>query len=281
VVSETEWSGLLVSVRDADEAAACVTAGAAIIDVKEPARGPLGRADAAVAVAVRSLAAGRVATTVACGELADGVDAIVRHAAEIIDGGVAGGGILGVKAGPAGTTIDRWRESYHRLATSLPAGTGPVAVAYADWWRAAAPPPEVILAAAAEAGAATLLIDTFDKSGPGLFATVTGETIALWRATAAAAGLRLALAGRLTAGDVAAGFRLGADICGVRSAVCRGGRQGRLDPARVRGLATLRSPGAGPGGEPPKGEARREVVGSSRPPSTRSGGGPSPARPGH
>ncbi len=238
--------GLLVSVRDAREAAATVTAGAAIIDIKEPDRGPLGRADVEVAGAVCRLVAGRAATTVACGELAAGVDAILNHVAALA---AAGGGrirSLGVKAGPAGLSFDRWEEAFGRLAAGLPGAAEPVAVAYADWWRAAAPAPELILAAAGRAGATTVLIDTFDKAGPGLLATVPVATVAAWRATAAAGGLQLALAGRLTAADVATAFRLGSDICGVRSAACRGGRRGRLDPARVRGLATLCGSGSGP-----------------------------------
>ena len=65
-------AGLLVSARSAAEAEEAVAGGAAIIDVKEPARGALGRADAAVAATIGRAVAGRTAWTVACGELADG-----------------------------------------------------------------------------------------------------------------------------------------------------------------------------------------------------------------
>ena len=44
--------GLLVSVRSVAEAQEAVAGGAAIIDVKEPSRGPLGRADAGVTAAI-------------------------------------------------------------------------------------------------------------------------------------------------------------------------------------------------------------------------------------
>ena len=40
-------AGLLVSVRSADEARTALAGGATVIDVKEPERGPLGRADPA------------------------------------------------------------------------------------------------------------------------------------------------------------------------------------------------------------------------------------------
>ena len=82
-MNESRWpQGLLVSVRDADEAELAVTAGAAIIDVKEPTHGSLGRADVAVAAAVIAQVAGRAPVTLAGGELAAGPDQIVAHLAE-------------------------------------------------------------------------------------------------------------------------------------------------------------------------------------------------------
>ncbi len=64
-----ESVGLLVSVRDAAEAAASLAGGADLIDVKEPARGPLGRADAATIAAVVQAVGGRVPVSAALGEL--------------------------------------------------------------------------------------------------------------------------------------------------------------------------------------------------------------------
>src|SRR4051812_12944434 len=63
---------LLVSVRSAAEAEAALTGGAGLIDVKEPSRGPLGRADDATIAAVVRIVAGRVPVSAALGELADG-----------------------------------------------------------------------------------------------------------------------------------------------------------------------------------------------------------------
>ena len=62
--------GLLVSVRSADEARAALAGGADVIDIKEPGRGPLGRADEATWRAVRAEVAGRVPVSAALGELA-------------------------------------------------------------------------------------------------------------------------------------------------------------------------------------------------------------------
>ena len=63
--------GLLVSVRSAAEACAALAGGAALIDVKEPAHGPLGRASDDVIRAVMDAVGGRCAVSAALGELAD------------------------------------------------------------------------------------------------------------------------------------------------------------------------------------------------------------------
>ena len=60
---------LLVSVRSAAEAEAALRGGADVIDVKEPGRGPLGRADDAVIADVVRLVAGRRPVSAALGEL--------------------------------------------------------------------------------------------------------------------------------------------------------------------------------------------------------------------
>lgn len=241
-MSGDDWRrGLLVSVRDATEAAAAAAAGADIVDVKEPAHGPLGRATVAVAAEVVAAVGGRAPVTLACGELASGSDAILAHLDRLHRLQPRGPRPVAVKAGPAGVGIEGWRESFLRLAAGLPPSIGAVAVAYADWSRAAAPHPAMILDAAVRSGAVAVLIDTFDKQGPGLFEAVDATTLRSWVGQAARVGLPVALAGRLAAADVEAAFRLGARICGVRSAACEGGRAGRVCGTRVRGLVTLAS----------------------------------------
>lgn len=232
--------GLLVSVRDQAEAVAAIAGGAAIIDVKEPARGPLGRADAAVAAEVIGAVAGLAPVTLACGELAAGSDAILAYLADVLSRLPAGvAAPVGIKAGPAGLSLDGWREAFAPLARRLPRGIEPVAVGYADAAAAASPRPESLLTEAAQMGVLTMLIDTFDKRGPGLFGAVSHESIRNWIALAADRGVALALAGRLGRADVAAAFALGADICGVRTAACHGGRRGRVSASLVTRLATL------------------------------------------
>ncbi len=229
--------GLLVSVRTADEARAAVVGGATIIDVKEPGSGPLGRASPQVTAEILAAVAGRIPVTLACGELADGVEPIADHLREVcrlltpaLTAPVA------VKAGPAGLAAECWVNAFERLASALPEGIELVAVAYADHEHALSPAPGAILAAAQAAGAATVLIDTCDKAGPGLFELVSADAVGRWAADARRDGLWLALAGRLTAGDLERAVRLGCDVVGVRSAACVGGRAGRIDADLVARL---------------------------------------------
>src|SRR5262245_46480914 len=65
-------TGLLVSVRSVAEARIALEAGVDLLDVKEPNRGPLGRADWQVIADVARCMAGRVPMSAALGELRDG-----------------------------------------------------------------------------------------------------------------------------------------------------------------------------------------------------------------
>jgi uncharacterized protein (UPF0264 family) len=216
------WRGLLVSVRDADEARAALVGGAALIDVKEPARGPLGAADALVVAAIVAEVGGRVPWTIACGELAEPeCVAAARRAWPSLAGGVP----AGAKAGPAGLGLAAWRREFAAFAAAVPPGCAAVAVAYADAAAAAAPEPVAIIAAAAAMGCTVVLVDTFDKVAPGLLATARGRELAAKCVAAAhGAGMCVALAGRLSIGQIPAAMALGADVVAVRSAVCGGDR---------------------------------------------------------
>ncbi len=229
------WQGLLVSVRDAAEAGDAVAGGAAIIDVKEPARGPLGAADCEIAAAVARAIGGATPWTLACGELAVGDAATwaIR---------VCGAAVIrpaAAKAGPAGLSAGEWRHAFAAFVAGMPAGVEPVAVAYADWQRTAAPDPDDLIAAAADLGCRTLLIDTGDKAGPGLFGSADAAAVAGWIAAARAAGMAVAAAGRLTLDEIAQAHRLGADVVAVRGAVCRGGRGGTVERNLVHAAGTL------------------------------------------
>jgi (5-formylfuran-3-yl)methyl phosphate synthase len=219
-------AGLLVSVRSAEEALAALAGGAAVIDVKEPARGPLGRADGEIWRAVRRAVPPQVTVSVALGELREwrGADPPDPRDFE---------GIVYRKLGLAGSGPD-WLEEWAHLRQSWGEGPAWVAVAYADWEIAAAPAPDRVIEAALAAGCCGLLIDTWDKSQPGRVDLSWGDRLRL----ASDAGLFIALAGGLDEEAMARLAPLDPDLFAVRGAACRrGDRLGWIDPHRVSRLA--------------------------------------------
>ncbi len=220
---------LLVSVRSAEDARAALAGGASILDVKEPARGPLGRADVELWRAVRDVAPRATEVSVALGELLDPTlpDDLARFDFQRA-------GIAYVKLGLAGAgRLDDWPTRWSRIRTQVGAGPRWVAVAYLDWQAAAAPSPEDVVNAAIHArpDCAGLLVDSFDKSR----ATPILETT--WTPLierARAAGLFTALAGRLDAVEIRRLATLRPDVFAVRGAACRDGdRAADVDRARV------------------------------------------------
>lgn len=236
--------GLLVSVRDAAEAAEALAGGATIVDVKEPARGPLGVATAAVTARIAAVVGDRAPWTLAGGELRDGVENIHEHVRRTLALGKPGSlPPVAAKAGLAGAAGTDWRAWLAAFAAGLPAGVAPVAVAYADWQRAGSPPPPEVIAAAASARCRVLLLDTFDKAGPGAIDSPAAVAdVTAWVARARAAGLGVVLGGRLTPDSLPAAVACGPDVIAVRSAACVGGRSGPVCRKAVQRLGRLCRP---------------------------------------
>ena len=239
------WTGLLVSVRDPAEAAEAIAGGAGIVDVKEPGAGALGAAPPWRVAAVARVVGAR-GWTCACGELVDAADdqppvgRLARYLREVIEAAPAAPAL--VKAGMSETVGLDWRRLLAEAVRAMPDGVGFVGVAYADHRRARAPDPESLVDAAAAAGCAGVLVDTFDKGGPGLFGHATPATVAAWVGRAHAARLPIAVAGRLPLDALGSAARTGADVVAVRSAVCApagdpdlpmGDRDGAVQRSRV------------------------------------------------
>jgi (5-formylfuran-3-yl)methyl phosphate synthase len=228
------WRGLLVSVRDAEEAAAALEGGAAIIDVKEPAHGPLGRPGPDAIAAVNAIVAGRRPWTLAGGELSGWAG---TAAAAWCPPGLEPP--AAIKIGLANAAGTDWQARLAEVFASFPSGTRPVAVAYADWRRARSPEPAAVIAAAATLGCAAVLVDTFDKAAAGLFDACAAGQPAAWVRATHDAGLAVAVAGRIGLEEIPGAWALGPDVVAVRSAVCSNGRFGRVSAALVRRAVTL------------------------------------------
>jgi uncharacterized protein (UPF0264 family) len=222
---------LLVSVRSGQEARAAAEAGASVIDVKEPLRGPLGRADASVWTEVRrALPPGRV-LSVALGELRDWT--------EELSGAIDPASLDGFSyrklglAGAGASWVDRWT----RLTSAEASGPCWIAVIYADWELAKAPDPEAVLDVALGSNQCVgVLVDTWDKARP-------SPVDLSWRPLfdqVRHSGKLSALAGRLTPETIERLAPLRPDLIAVRGAACENGdRSAAIETARVSALRRL------------------------------------------
>ena len=227
--------GLLVSVRSAAEALRALEGGAAIIDVKEPRLGSLGRADDSVIREVASAIGEFRPVSAALGEWAD--DARTIPACNLSY----------VKWGLAGCKQREWRTSLLAKAT---AHRRPqvVFVAYADWECAQAPPVEEVFALACRQPGSVLLIDTHCKDAklgkhrPTLLDWLSVAAIADLCVRCRSARVRIALAGSLGVAEIQSLLHVRPAWFAVRGAVCDGDRQGAVQTDKVRTLVQLLSP---------------------------------------
>jgi uncharacterized protein (UPF0264 family) len=235
--------GLLISVRNAEEARIALAGGADVIDVKEPSRGSLGAADAQVVAEVVAVVGGRVPVSVAGGEL---LERAANHESLI--------GVSYTKVGLAGCRpVADWHSQWRAAISRRPAHVAPVAVVYVDWRRATAPPPDEVLSVAVQMGCPALLVDTCDKSAGGLFDHWPPSEVASFCRHARKRGLAVVLAGSLQVSNLETAVRCKPGLIAVRGAVCDHGRCGSVSSARVRAvrLALTRlarqvvAPGAG------------------------------------
>lgn len=220
---------LLVSVRSAEEAQGAIAGGADLIDIKEPRKGSLGRAEPQSWQAIAEVVPDGVLLSVACGELSELQGTIPPTAWK---------GISLAKIGPAGTGED-WQARWDHWRKTLPAAVKPVAVAYADWSAAKAPRPELILRHGAAAGCRWALLDTFQKDGRSLLDFVSLAEVAAWRTLAEELHLSFVLAGSLRKDQLELLLPLAPAAIAVRGAVCRGGRSSAIAKELVREWAEL------------------------------------------
>ena len=220
-------AGLLISVTNADEAGLALAGGADVIDVKQPRRGALGAPSLRALAAVSHVVGGRVPLSVALGELSESVDRLSLLKTT---------GLVFAKVGLAHAGAE-WCEQWTSLVAQYPASVQPVAVAYADHGTARSPCPRDVLGMAERLQCKALLIDTYGKDCGGLLDFMSVGELHDLVGQAQDGGLLAVVAGSLDRVSISRVLDVGPDYVAVRGAACRGGRQGRLDLQRVRGLA--------------------------------------------
>jgi (5-formylfuran-3-yl)methyl phosphate synthase len=239
---------LLVSVADAADAQAAIEGGADVIDAKDPRQGALGAVGESRLSEIVAAVASVRPISVALGEIgADGAPRAdgARHEGSAIERLAAAAATSGVDyvklAFAPGVSVTEAERSAGRVMAVVAGACKVVLATYADGTDGRLDPYAVV-DMAARSGATGVLLDTLDKRGVGLFEVLSSAAVALWVETAHAAHLLVAVAGSLRGADLTVASGVGADLVGVRGAVCAGGRTGRVSASRVRALvAALRS----------------------------------------
>jgi uncharacterized protein (UPF0264 family) len=265
---------LLVSVRSMEEAQAALEGGADLIDIKEPNRGPLGKARDSVIAAIVEVVAGRRPVSAAMGELCDAnylmacaetnTTCTPRRFANGILASYPPPGFADGGQGGAHTIDPKEDNSLHRSSYAIaPSGLdfvkfglansaiGPwcdqflnlraascstvVPTAYADWERSGSPPVGRIAAFVVEHQFPVLLIDTCIKDGCNLLSWLNRDSLEHLVGFLRDSGCGVALAGSLTERDIDVIAAVRPEWIAVRGAVCTNSdRKCRIDVNRVR-----------------------------------------------
>ena len=220
--------GLLVSVRSAAEVAAALEGGADLIDVKEPAKGPLAPAEAEVVAAVLDAVDGRVSVSAALGEWTPNAITEAHWHLELP--------LQYVKWGLAGyTPAPGWGEDLLDTRRELPIGTEMVAVAYADWERAKSVPPAEVAKFAKRFRFKAFLLDTWGKDGKTLLDFMSAKEVAGLVDGLKRVYTTVAVGGSLRPEQLKQLKGVSPDYFAVRTSACAAGkRDGVIDATRVR-----------------------------------------------
>ncbi len=205
---------MLASVSDVFEAALAIDHGVGWIDIKDPRRGALGALQAAEIGAIVQHVRGRLpvsATIGDCWDTPEVVPARVEHVAETAVDYIKVGLNLR-KPKKHVSVLERCAARGHRL----------IVVCMAEY-----PPDEGAIRAIAAVGTAGIMLDTADKSGPGLTGLLEIGQIEKFVALGRELGLLTGLAGRLHLADIPTLLPVGADYLGFRSALCDESRRER------------------------------------------------------
>jgi len=217
----------LASVRDADEAAHALAAGADIIDLKDPGQGALGAVALDIARSCVADIDGLLPVSATVGDLPMEPPVVCEAVAAM-----AGCGVADVKLGvPRGGDPQGCFAAL--AALSLPAGL--ILVFFADAMADIDP-----VMAAEAAGARGIMLDTSTKGAGALPDHMSLAAIARFVNAAQRAGLMAGVAGSLQARHVAPLLALSPDVIGFRGALCRNGkRHAGLDPTACRRIRAL------------------------------------------
>jgi uncharacterized protein (UPF0264 family) len=228
---------LLASVSGPDEAAIALGTGAGILDAKDPLGGSLGACAPSIlrAIVARRGSSG-VPVSAALGDAADQPGTFALAAA-----GAASCGAEYLKIGLRFAADEDRAVAFLTAVVEAARAVSPqvrvIAAAYAEAGSIGTVLPAHLPAIALRSSASGCLIDTAVKDGRSLFDHLDAAALARFVAGCREVGLLCGLSGSLSLSQVPRLLEIGPDVVGVRGAICAGGRNGRVDPLRLRAFA--------------------------------------------
>jgi len=254
-IGSTGWigsTGLLVSVRNWEEAQIAMRSGIDWLDLKEPLAGPLGRPDLLLVERTgQAFAAGWESIAE---ETTPSRAAGIRPTSTNVRWSVAGGELLdwdwdndlayltalgstgAIKWALArcGTATD-WATRFKQLVQRLPNRSQAILVHYADWKRCDAPDWSETLAVAADLKLSHVLIDTAIKDGSTLLDHCSLETLHQRLQHASELSIGVALAGSISFAMLPQLLALHPQWLGMRGALCNGpSRTSAISKEKIR-----------------------------------------------
>jgi len=224
----------MISVISEPEAAAALSGGADILDVKNPREGSLGAQHPDVVRRIKAIAPRGVSVSAAIGDMHH-----LPGTAALAALGAASCGVDFIKVGLYGSRHEKDAEILLREVRQAVNGfpTAVIAAAYADFQRAGTLNPASVPEISAAAGMTGFLIDTFMKDGRSVFDFLSEDALRILAEQSHEHDLLFGLAGSLREQDLPLARKVGADVAGVRTAVCRDNqREGPLEVHLVRQL---------------------------------------------
>lgn len=210
---------LLVSVLDVVEALQAVDGGAHIVDAKNPREGSLGANFPGVIKQIRGAIPNRVEVSATIGDLPN-----LPGTASLAALGAASSGAQYVKAGLFGVrTVAESLNLVKEICKAVKEYDEEVkviAAGYADYEEIRSVNPLDLPAVAYRAGADGVMVDIKLKGRGGLFDLMSDKELKEFVGRAHERRLIAALAGSLHHQEVGRVHQLGADVIGVRKAVC-------------------------------------------------------------
>ena len=230
---------LLVSVVNKTEATDSIKGGADILDVKNPKEGSLGANFPRVIRQVKEVMPKNLELSATIGDLPNlpGTASLAALGAAVSGVDYVKVGLFGVKTSEEATAL---MTEVVRAVKEYDRGLKTIASGYADFRYVGCVSPMELPMVAHKAGADGVLVDVKIKNGKdNLFSFLTDEQLGAFVTQAHDYNLLAALAGSLDKQDIQRLHSLGADIIGVRGAVCakKDRLAGKLESEKVAELA--------------------------------------------